>query len=165
VVFDFSTAQGSVIHDRADPHDGNTFWSGVDFRIFEPNLEIWIEVKSWKFGRGSDQTERKRRSIEFNQKFLDDRLKEFRDDIVIKFLGTSCYLAWSGKGIPERVQYIVFLEPPNVGSQPLVEAFTLELRDAFKNAQARSWGRRITYKVVDLEQFKAEFPNYPVERV
>lgn len=163
--FDFSSAQGSVIHDKAEPHDGNTFWDGVDFRVFEPDREIWIEVKDWKFGRGSDRTVRNQRRIEFNQKFLDDHLKEFRNDIVHKFLGTTCYLTWSHKGIPERVQYVVLLEPPNVGSQPLVESFALELRDAFKNAQARSWGRRITYKVVDLEQFKTEFPQYPVERV
>ena len=138
--FDFSAAQGCVIHDKAEPHDGNTFWSGVDFRIFEPNCEIWIEVKSWRLGRVADQTERKRRSADFNSKFLSDRIIEFRDDIVNKFLGTTSYLAWSGKGVPERVQYVVFLEPPNTSSQPLLESFQLQLRDEFKNAQARSWG-------------------------
>lgn len=90
---------------------------------------------------------------------------EFREDIFNKFLGTTSYLAWSGLGIPDHVFYVVFLEPPNQGSAPLVNVFRERLRNEFKNAQATPWGQKIRYEVVDLTRFQTLFPNYPVTRL
>ena len=164
--FDFTAANDSVIHDKADPHDGNTFWPGVDFRAIENNAhEIWIEVKSWDFKRFLDRTARKQAKGDFLAKFVREGAEEFRNDIVAKFLGATCYLAWSGTGIPQSVHYVVLLEPPDRGSRALLGPFQDRLRDQFKQAQARSWGHRIIYQVVDLAEFQRQFPNYPTKRV
>ena len=98
-------------------------------------------------------------------KLVKDAADEFRDDIVAKFLGTTSYLVWSGNSLPSTVQYIVFLEPPDRGSRALLGPFQDRLRDQFKNAQARPWGKRIRYRVVDIAGFQKMFPNYPVNRV
>jgi len=156
--FDFSTANDSVKHD-APPHN---IWRGVDFRVMETSREVWVEVKSWKFKAMQDRTERKRSQGDYNQKFLKNKVNEFRDEIITKFLGTTSYLAWSQIGVPSRVYYIVFLEPPNRGSQALIGPFQDRVRNEFKNVQTLSWGRRIQYKVVNLAEFQREFPNYPV---
>ena len=160
--FDFSAATHSVKHDKPSPDDWNSFWPGVDFRVLESNREVWIEVKSWKRKTLRDRTERIRIQSDFDAKFVNKQVAEFRDDIVAKFLGTTCYLAWSQIGVPDRVYYVVLLEPPNRGSNPFLLTFARHLRDGFKEAQARSWGRRIQYKVVNLAEFQREFPNYPV---
>jgi len=60
---------------------------------------------------------------------------------------------------------VILLEPPRRSLTPTLATFQQRLRDEFKNAQARNWGGRITYKVVELNGFLAEFPDYPVERV
>ena len=164
--FDFTAANNSVVHDKADPHDGNTFWPGVDFRVFENNdHQVWIEVKSWDFKTFLDRMERKRIKRDFLAKFVKEGAEEFRNDIAAKFLGATCYLAWAGLGIPQSVCYVVFLEPPDRGSRPLLGPFQDRLRGQFKQAQARGWGHRITYQVVDLAEFQREFPNYPTKRV
>lgn len=160
--FDFTSAQQSVLHDKDTPHDGNTFWPGVDFRVFESDRELWIEVKSWSFKRIVERTERQQAKKDFARKLLESATEEFRNDIVAKFLGTTAYLVWSGKGIPQLVYYVIFLEPPNRGSRALLGPFQTRLRDQFKNAQARPWGQRIKYKVVDMAEFRKEFPAYPV---
>ena len=163
--FDLSAADHSVIHDKADLHDGNTFWPGVDFRVFEGDSQIWIEVKSWDFKMFLDRMERKQVKRDFFAKFIKEGADEFRNAIVAKFLGTTCYLAWSGLGVPQSVHYVVFLEPPDRGSRPLLGPFQDRLRDQFKQAQARPWGHRITYQVVDLAEFQRQFSNYATERV
>ena len=163
--FDFTAAVQSVIHDKDLPHDGNTFWPGVDFRVFEDDREVWIEVKSWSFKLILDKIERRQAKKDYQNKLLGDAAGEFRRDIVEKFLGTSCYLAWAQHSMPQEVYYVVFLEPPNKGSQPLLGPFQDRLRDQFKNAQARPWGKRIKYRVVNIEQFQKEFPNYPIARL
>ena len=160
--FDFTAANFSAIHDKATPHDGNTIWKGIDFRVFENNdHQIWIEVKSWDLKRFANQPARRKAKDQFCAKLTENGA----DDIVRKFLGTTCYLAWSGLGIPQSVHYVVFLEPPDRGSRPLLGPFQDRLRGQFKQAQARDWGGRITYQVVDLAQFQRQFPNYPTKRV
>lgn len=159
--FDFSLAKQCARHDKPSPEDGNTFWPGVDFRIIESNREVWIEVKSWKCKSLQNRTERKRIQSDFDKKFVNKDIDEFRDAIVSKFLGTTCYLAWSGIGVPNKVCYIIFLEPPNRGSNPFLLTFARHLGNGFKNAQARSWGRRIQVKVVNMTEFQRELP-YPV---
>ena len=163
-LFDFTSASNSTIHDKAFPNDGNTFWPGVDFRVFEGHREVWIEVKSWRRKLVHDKVERRTTQKDFARKLIDDAASEFRDDIVSKFLGTTSYLAWSGNDIPRAVLYIVFLEPPNRGSRPLLLSFQDRLRDQFKNAQTRSWGKRIAYRVVDMAGFQELFPHYAVKR-
>ena len=160
--FDFDAALHSVIHDKADPHEGNTFWPGIDFRIFEDNRQVWIEVKSWSTKQIHRQGQQRSAHQDFTHKMKAD---EFREDIFNKFLGTTSYLAWSEIGIPNRVFYIVFLEPPSRGSAPLLNVFQDRLRNEFKNAQAAAWGRKIEYEVVSLARFQALFPNYPVTRI
>ena len=162
--FDFTSATESAIHDKADPHDGNTIWPGVDFRVLENDVEIWIEVKSWSLKQIRDRTERHQAKQDYYGK-LNTGIDAFRDVIVHKFLGTTSSLAWSGLGVPKRVNYIVFLEPPNRGGRALLGPFQDRLRNQFKNAQARTWGSRIRYKVVDMVEFQTEFPNYPVARI
>ncbi|MBC7528100.1 MAG: hypothetical protein H7308_11175, partial [Chthonomonadaceae bacterium] len=83
--FDFTQAQRSVIHDKAEPHDGNTFWKGVDFRVFEAKREVWIEVKSWSSMRFRDPDERKSAKIKFVKEKMGDEIEKFRDEIVNKF--------------------------------------------------------------------------------
>jgi len=164
--FDFTSAPYSIIHDKDFPQDGNTFWPGVDFRIFEAEREVWIEVKSWSFKLILDKIERRTAKKDFTRKLLKDAADEFRNDIMAKFLGTTSYLVWSGNSIPHKVLYLVFLEPPDRGSRPLLGPFQDRLRDQFKNAQARRpWGKRIAYRVVDLKEYQQMFPNYPVKRV
>lgn len=163
--FDFTSSVRSVIHDKDVPHDGNTFWPGVDFRIFETDQQVWLEVKSWSFKAILERVERRRAKQDYNRKLIEAGANAFRDDIVAKFLGTTCYLTWASLEIPDRVCYVVFLEPPDRGSRALLGPFQDRLRDQFKNAQARSWGRRIKYRVVDIALFQMEFPNYPVVRV
>ena len=162
--FDFTAALNSAVHDKDAPHDGNTFWPGVDFRVFSTGKEVWVEVKSWSFKKILDSVERKSAKKDYRTKLLQGRADEFRDDIVGKFLGTTSYLAWSGLGVPNRVFYIVFLEPPDRGSAALLGPFRDRLRDEFKNAQSRPWGHKIMYEVVDLARFQSLFPNYPVKR-
>jgi hypothetical protein len=163
--FDFSAAVGSVVHDKDAPHDGNTFWPGVDFRVLETDGQVWIEVKSWSFKTIIDKIERQQAKKDFAAKMIARSADEFRDDIVAKFLGTTCYLYWSGLELPQRVNYIVFLEPPDRGSRALLGPFQDRLRNQFKSAQARPWGRRIQYRVVDLAEFQKAFPKYPVTRL
>jgi hypothetical protein len=165
--FDFRAANDSVIHDKemdsdGNPQDGNTCWPGVDFRVFENDREVWVEVKSWshKYIRGFAQQNKSRR--DFLSKIRSD---EFRYKIFGKFIGTTSYLIWSGKHIPERVFYVVFLEPPNRGSLPLAMAFGERIREEFKNVNNRPWGNRIRYIVVDMARFQSQFPNYSVTRV
>jgi hypothetical protein len=162
--FDFTSAIDSSIHDKDLPHDGNTFWPGVDFRVVESQREVWIEVKSWSFSRIHDKVERRTAQRDFAQKLVKDATDEFRDEIVAKFFGTTSYLVWSGISVPPAVTYIVFLEPPNRGSRALLGPFQDRLRDQFKNAQARPWGKRITYRVVDMAGFHELFPNFLVKR-
>ncbi len=157
--FDFSSARSSTIHDKAEPHDGNTFWPGVDFRIVEPEEDVWIEVKSWSYDLIRDRSERWRAARDWNERVGTDLL---RDETVGKFFGTTAYLAWSERGLPPRVRYVVFLQPPTRKDRGLLGPFRERLRDEFKNAQAREWGRRIRFEVVDLELFRSLFPNYKV---
>jgi len=157
--FDFSASPGgAVTHDRVSG-DGNTMWPGVDFRVAEHDREIWIEIKSWSFKRILEKVERYKSNRDFKQKMIAD---EFRDEIFSKFLGTTSFLSWSGIGLPNSVTYVVFLEPPNRGSRALLQPFRDRLRDEFKNTRDLSWGSRIGLEVVDLEQFRAKLPNYPV---
>ena len=170
--FDFTAANHSAIHDKgspdednsnaATPRDGNTFWRGVDFRVTEDTRAIWVEVKGWNSRQIFQQGRRGASRLDFERRL---KANELRDEIIDKFLGTTSYLAWSGMGLPDRVFYVVFLEPPDRGSAPLLLPFRDRLRDEFKNAQARTWGRRIEYEVVDLARFQTLFPNYPVTRV
>ncbi len=163
--FDFTAATRSVIHDKADPHDGNTFWPGIDFRVFEENNhQVWVEVKSWSFKRILESSERKQAKKDYQSKLTGKAADEFRRDIVDKFLGTSCYLSWSGLGLPQTVSYAIFLEPPDRGTRALLGPFQDRLRDAFKNAQIRSWGSGISYAVVDISGFEGIFPAYSVTR-
>ncbi len=171
-LFDFTAANHSTIHDKGGPdednpdaaitRDGNTFWHGVDFRVMEDSQEVWIEVKSWSTQQINQQMAW--RSIDKDYKTR-TKANELRDEIIDKFLGTTSYLTWSGTGIPNRVLYVVLLQPPNRRSAPLLLPFRDRLRDKFKNAQSRSWGGRIVYEVVDLAQFQSLFPHYPVRRV
>ena len=130
--------------------------------MFEESRELWIEVKSWSFKRIVDRTERRTAKRDFARKLINRAADEFRTEITLKFLGTTSYIAWSRLGIPETVRYVVFLEPPDRGSRPLLGPFQDRLRDQFKNAQARRWGRRIQFKVADLPEFQREFPDYPI---
>jgi hypothetical protein len=162
--FDFSAASGgATIHDKNDDGcDGNTVWPGVDFRVKEANKEVWIEVKSWSLQSILDRASRRGAHRDFTIKMAAD---QFRDDIVAKFLGTTSFLAWSGIGIPQKVNFVVFLEPPNRATRALLSPFKDRLRDEFKNAQARAWGRKLGFMVVDFELFTSEFPAYPVTRL
>ena len=160
--FDFGAASAIAVHDKADPHDGNTFWPGVDFRVADGGREVWIEVKSWSYRRILDRVERRGAMKDYEAKLAQKTTEEFRDEIVAKFLGTSCYLGWSGLGIQPRVLYVVFLEPPDRGSRALLGPFRDRLRDEFKNAQARPWGKRIGHCVVDLQGFQQKLPGYTV---
>lgn len=157
--FDFTSAIGSYRHDEPLPDDGNNFWPGVDFRVVENARHIWIEVKSWSFKAILRRADRHKASRDWRIKVDSDSL---RDAIVAKFFGTTAYLYWSGLGLPSRVHYVVLLEPPNRTSAALLGPFRDRLRDQFKNAQARPWGARISYEVVDLASFQARYPNYPV---
>ncbi len=161
--FDFSAASsGAIIHDKNDDGcDGNTFWPGVDFRVKEAPQEVWIEVKSWSLQSILERASRRGAGRDFALKMAAD---QFRDDIVAKFLGTTSFLAWSGIGIPQKVKFVVFLEPPNRASRALLSPFKDRLCDEFKNAQARPWGRKLGFMVVDFELFASEFPTYPVSR-
>jgi hypothetical protein len=152
--FDFTAASHSVVHDKAHPHDGNTIWPGVDFRISESDRQIWVEVKSWR-RRGVEA------QVSFHRRMGVDALC---DDIADKFMGTTCYLHWSQLGVPDTVHYVVLIEPPDHKSRALLIPFRKRMRDRFKNAQARPWGRRITYQVVDIAGFQSAFPVYPVTR-
>ncbi len=170
--FDFTAASHSAIHDRggpdednlntATPRDGNTFWPGIDFRVTEDSREVWVEVKSWSYKLILQKDERLKARKDYTRKMGAD---EFRADILQKFLGTTSYLAWSGMTVPTRVFYVVFLEPPDRSSAALLLPFQDKLRHEFKNAQARPWGGKIKYEVVDLARFRALFPTYPVTRV
>jgi hypothetical protein len=160
--FDFSQARDYRLHDKTGERgDGNTIWSGIDFRIIEHDHEVWIEVKSWSFKRIFDRVQQTTAKKDW-QKKMGEELERFRDDILQKFLGTTAYLAWSGTPLPDRVVYVVFLEPPDAGSAALLGPFRDRLRDRFKNAQARTWGRRIQYDVYNLPRFSLEFPQYLV---
>lgn len=164
--FDFRAALHSVVHDKAEPFgDGNAFWPAIDFRVVESDYEVWIEVKSWSFKAILDRVARRSAKKDFESKLLKKGADEFRNDIVGKFLGTTSYLAWSGHKLPASVCYVVFLEPPDRGTRPLLGPFQDRLRDEFKNAQGRAWGKRIQYWVVDLSGFNKDFPQYPVTRI
>lgn len=160
--FDFRSATHSTKHDKQPPDDWNTFWPGVDFRVTEKDREVWIEVKSWKFKAMRDRAVRQHTQSDYYRKLLKKDVEAFRDEIVTKFFGTTSYLVWSKMGIPETVYYVVFLEPPNRGSRALLGPFQTRLREQFKDARSRPWGKRIRYTVVDLAQFQQEFPTYPV---
>jgi hypothetical protein len=170
--FDFTAAGHSTIHDKLGPdednpdaaiaRDGNTFWRGVDFRVMEDSREVWVEIKSWSTRKINQQMAW--RSVNKDYKTR-TKANELRDEIIDKFLGATSYLTWSGTGVPNRVFYVVFLQPPNRRSTPLLGPFRDRLRDEFKNAQNRSWGSRIAYQVVDLAMFQTIFPDYPVRRV
>ena len=141
--------------------DEITFRPGVDFRVFESQREVWIEVKSWSFKLIHDRIERRTARKDFTQKLLKDATDEFRNDIITKFSGTTSYLVWSGNTIPRAVLYIVFLEPPNRGGRALLGPFQDRLRNQFKNAQARPWGKRIAYRVVDISGYQHISPVIP----
>lgn len=159
--FDFTVARDSVDHDKIDG-DGNTFWDGVDFRVAEEGREVWIEVKNWRFKLMPNSAERLFAQRDFQGKLSNKThyMDAFRDEIVHKFLGTTCYLAWARIDVPEEVYYVVLLDPPNRGSRALLLPFQDRLRDQFKNAQSR--GFRIKCKAIDLQGFQQEFPDYPV---
>lgn len=157
--FDFTSASASYRHDEPLPHDGNKVWPGVDFRVQEHSMQLWIEVKSWSFKAILKKAERHKASRDWRQKVASDSL---RDAIVAKFVGTTAYLHWSGIGPPARVHYIVLLEPPDRASRPLLGPFRDRLRNEFKNATSSPWGRSISYEVVDLDAFQAKYPGYPV---
>jgi hypothetical protein len=153
----------AVRHDQRSG-DGNTFWPGVDFRVMEVGRQVWIEVKSWSFGRDTDRTEGKRAAADYADKLEGRSANLFRDEIAAKFLGTTAYLAWSGLGIPERVLYVVLLEPPSRGSRALLGPLRDRLRERFKQAQARPWGRRIAVFVVDGQGYRDQFPGFTLTR-
>jgi len=161
--FDFAKADKSVIHDKTTAeNDGNTIWPGIDFRIFEQKRQVWVEVKSWSFKKIVDKAERHHASRDYRIKMGADG---FRDDILAKFLGTTSYLVWSNRGIPSKVLFVVFLEPPNRGSRALLLPFQDRLRDTFKNLRQQPWGGRIGYVVVDMQAFMSVLPDYPVVRL
>lgn len=158
--FDFTAAPACFRHDEPLPHDGNNVWPGVDFSVQEHSRQLWIEVKSWSFKAILKKAERHKASRDWRLKVASDSL---RDAIVAKFIGTTAYLHWSGIGLPERVDYIVLLEPPNRSSRPLLGPLRDRLRDEFKKANSRPWGTKISYEVVDLNGFRARCPRYLVD--
>jgi hypothetical protein len=159
--FRFPDTVHCVRHDGTDPgDDGNKIWHGIDFRIIGPPREVWVEVKSWSFKKILERSQRHAAKRDYS---LRTAGLELRDEIVQKFLATSAVLSWAGIDFPSKVLFVVLLEPPNSGVRPLLGPFHDVLREEFKNAQSKPWGRRIAFKVVDKNGYSALFPGYEVD--
>lgn len=140
--------------------DGNKIWQGIDIRVVEHSREVWVEVKCWSFKKILERARRHATKRDFQ---LRAASVDLRNEIVQKFLTTTAFLSWSRIGVPEKVLFEVFLEPPNAGSSPLLGPSRDALRDEFKNAQSRPWGNRIAFRVVDKQGCARLFTTYQVD--
>lgn len=102
--FDVSPFPGSDYHDHRG--DGNTNWSGVDFRIPYGTREFWVEVKSYDLTR----IEPRRRGGVVQQFKAKMKSKHFADELMSKFYGTACYRSVTGHNFPDFVFFVVLIQ-------------------------------------------------------
>ena len=157
IEFDFTKALFVKEHDKplSPTSDGNTIFGGVDFRIEDAQGLLWIEVKSWHLSRFSSK-DRGGQTRSFLAKM---QSKSLPLTIRSKFLGTTAFYAWNAIPLPEKLRFVILLEPPRSQDMALMVAFQDRMRS--KMNPPRSWRLKLTLNVVTLAGWNLYFSDYP----
>ena len=165
IEFDFTKAHRVIEYENlmaglpgASANQRNTFWPGIDFHIEDaPDDVIWLEVKSWhpasiapKYRGGS------RRSFQCKMKS-----KTYAKEIREKFLGVSAFFLWDNRPVPEKVRFLLLLEPPNPVDAALVLTFGQKVRSQLRPPKILAWRSRIEVDALTLAEWNRRFPDYP----
>ena len=155
IEFDFTRAASAIQHDKPTPGHGNSIWKGVDFCIQDGEEQLWLEVKSWDpshiapMRRGGS-----RRSFLCKMKS-----RAFTAEILLKFLGTTAFLAWTNNFTLAPTTYVLLFQPP----RPLDAALlvTFQSRIASRISRPKIWHKPIFVAVLNLDEWNQRYPEYP----
>ncbi len=155
IEFDFTRAVSAVQHDKPAPGHGNSAWKGIDFCIQDGQEQLWLEVKSWDpshiapMRRGGS-----RRSFLCKMKS-----RAFTAEILLKFLGTTAFLAWTNNFTLAQTAYVLLFQPP----RPLDAALlvTFQSRIASRISRPKIWHEPIFVAVLNLAEWNQRYPDHP----
>lgn len=150
IELDLGAAQRVIKHD-----DINHVFKGVDFLIEEAASDIWLEIKNCDLRNAPAHVRTPMR-----QKFL-RRLKSkrfWRDELLLKFLGTSAFLYHEGGRRRRGVVYVILLEPR------IKKSLLLHVqRELTAGMQANDLPMPVGILVVDHAGWNSFFPHLPCQ--
>lgn len=155
IEFDFSNALQVFEHDTTSSKcegdsiaDGNTVWSGVDFRVEDNAGWIWIEVKNWRGTKGKSDYLSKLKS------------KPFAEPMRAKFLGTTAFLAWNGNFDIAPLHYVLLFEPHPRADRSLNAPF----QDLIRSELPIPNRLDIKVFVMNVSKWNETYPEYPAKK-